>query len=283
MAKIVGGFCMPHDPLITGNPEFAPPEQAAKVMAAYADIRRRVEELDADTVIVIGDDHYVLFGPGCVPQMLIAIGELEGPIENWLGIERDVVPGHPALAEHIMKTGFDRGFDWAVSKEMTLDHSTMVPIHLTLRGNSKVRVIPVYLCSGVTPVIRAERAFAVGKLLREAVESWPGNERVVVYGTGGISHWVGSKEMGRVNEEFDHRVLSMVERGDVASLLAMDDAYILEHGGNGALEIRNWICALGAMTPPGGRVTGRTLVYEPIPPWVTGIGLVELQQSGGAK
>jgi protocatechuate 4,5-dioxygenase beta chain len=280
MAKIVGGFCMPHDPLITGNPEFADPKQAANVMTAYADIRRRVEELDADTVIVIGDDHYVLFGPGCVPQMLIAIGELEGPLEPWLRIERGVVPNHPALAEHIMKTGFDKGFDWAVAKTMTLDHSTMVPIHLTLRGNPKVRVIPVYISSGVTPVIRAERAYAVGKLIREAVESWPGNERVVVYGTGGISHWVGSKEMGRVNQEFDHRVLSMVERGDIESLLAMDDEYILENGGNGALEIRNWICALGAMTPPGGRVTGKTLVYEPIPPWVTGIGLVELQSGG---
>jgi protocatechuate 4,5-dioxygenase beta chain len=280
MATIVGGFCLPHDPLITGNPEFADPKQAANVMAAYADIGRRVEELDADTVIVIGDDHYVLFGPGCVPQMLIAIGELEGPLEPWLRIERGVVPNNTALAEHIMKTGFDKGFDWAVAKTLTLDHSTMVPIHLTLRGNPKVRVIPIYLSSGVTPIIRAERAFAVGKLIREAVESWPGNERVIVYGTGGISHWVGSKEMGRVNEEFDHQVLSMVERGDIESLLAMDDEYILQNGGNGALEIRNWICALGAMTPPRGRVTGKTLVYEPIPGWVTGIGLVELQSGG---
>jgi protocatechuate 4,5-dioxygenase beta chain len=35
MADIVGGFCMPHDPLITGATEAADPEQASYILAAF--------------------------------------------------------------------------------------------------------------------------------------------------------------------------------------------------------------------------------------------------------
>ena len=63
MAQIVGGFVMPHDPLITGNPEIADQNQVEKVNAAFARVVERVKELKADTAIVIGDDHFTMFGP----------------------------------------------------------------------------------------------------------------------------------------------------------------------------------------------------------------------------
>jgi len=97
-----------------------------------------------------------------------------------------------------------------------------------------------------------------------------------VFGTGGISHWVGEAQMGRVNEEFDRMVLSCVEKGDVESLIKLDTDYILEHGGNGALEIRNFICAMGAMSGLKGKIKGRVICYEPMPQWITGLGFAEL-------
>ena len=277
---LVGGFCMPHDPLITGSPEVADPKQAANVMAAYSDIRRRVEGWSADTVIVIGDDHYVLFGPGCVPQMLIAIGELEGPLEPWLRIERGVVPNHPALAEHIMKTGFDRGFDWAVAKTMTLDHSTMVPIHLTLRGNPKVRVIPVYLCSGVTPVIRAERAFAVGKLIREAgrvVAGKRARRRLRDRGNQSLGRLEGDGAGQRGvrpsrslhGRAWRHRVAARdgrrVHPRERRKRRPRDSELDLRARGDDAA---------------GRPRDGKDARLRADPPWVTGLGLVELQSGG---
>jgi protocatechuate 4,5-dioxygenase, beta chain len=276
MAEIVGGFLMPHDPLITGGPEQADPGQMKNVLAAYGEIAERARALDATTAIIIGDDHYVMFGPHCLPQMLIGIGDLEGPIEPWLRIDRGPVENNVPLARHVMEKGFDEGFDWAVAKVLTLDHATMVPFHLVARP-AKMKTIPVYLACGVEPVIRPRRAHQVGQLLRKAVESFPGDDRVVVFGTGGISHWVGEKEMGRVNEEFDRKVLGAVENGDVEALIALDDRTILEQGGNGALEIRNFICAMGAVAGLRGRFTGRVICYEPMPALITGLGFAELQ------
>jgi protocatechuate 4,5-dioxygenase beta chain len=109
-------------------------------------------------------------------------------------------------------------------------------------------------------------------MLRDAVTKWPREERVVIFGTGGISHWVGTAEMGKVNPAFDRQALQLVENGDVVGLSAMSDEYILREGGNGAFELRNWMVAMGAM--PGCR--GRVIAYEPMEAWVTGLGLAEL-------
>ena len=132
MASIVGGFCVPHDPAITAFPEVANKRQAKNIMAGFERVAKRVAELQADTAIVIGDDHFALFGPHCLPSFLIGIGDVEGPEENWMHIDRYPVPNNVPLAEHIMNYGFDHGFDWSVAKSLVLDHGTMIPVHLAV-------------------------------------------------------------------------------------------------------------------------------------------------------
>jgi protocatechuate 4,5-dioxygenase beta chain len=274
MAQIVGGFLLPHDPLILQAPDAAPAEQRDRVLAAFDRIRSRVGELGATAAVVIGADHYILFGPGCLPSFLIGIGDLEGPLERVPGMTRGPVDGHPELARHILTSGLAAGFDWAVAKSLTLDHSIMIPHHLCLRGNPGVRTVPVYLASGVEPLIAKRRAYELGASIGQAVRSFAGRDRVVVIGSGGMSHWVGMAQMGRVNPEFDRRILTLIEAGDAEALIELDDAEIVEQGGNGALELRNFLCALGALGPTA---RGATIAYEPSPAWITGLGFAELR------
>lgn len=273
MATIVGGFLMPHDPLISSITDAAEPAQRDSVLAAFESVNRRVRELDADTAVIIGDDHYALFGPHCIPRCLLGIGDVDGPAENWLDIEHGVIRNNEALAQHILLTGYADGIDWSFAKALTVDHAIAVPHHYCVKSNPKLRTIPVYLNCGVMPVIESQRAQQIGASIRGAVNSWQGQERVVVFGTGGISHWVGSAEMGRVNQEFDRRVLEMAGRGDVDALIALSDEEILREGGNGALEIKNWICAMAAL----GKVRAEVIAYEAVPQWITGIGFAELK------
>ena len=58
--------------------------------------------------------------------------------------------------------------------------------------------------------------------------------------------------------------------------LTLGGTLIVANGGNGALEIRNWIIAIAAMP---GKVRGELFCYEPMPPWITGIGLAELKSA----
>ncbi|MEM7543620.1 MAG: protocatechuate 3,4-dioxygenase [Pseudomonadota bacterium] len=274
MAEIVAGFCLPHDPLMVSTPQINEQGKAQAVFAALDEVHERLLRQNVDTVIVIGDDHYTKFGPHCLPQYLIAIGDIDGPEEPWLGIERYSVPNNAALAEHVMNYGFNHGFDWAVAKSITLDHGTMVPIHLAVKSlSSGIKAIPVYTAAGVTPLLPTRRAYEVGQMIGRAVSDFPGDERVAVLGTGGISHWVGTPEMGRVNEDFDRMVLEKVSAGDFEALIEMSDAHVIETAGNGALEIRNWIMAMGAVGASGAEV----MCYQPIPEWVCGIGVTELK------
>ena len=272
MAQIVGGFLFPHDPLITAAPDAAPQEQLDAVNRAFERIRNRLDELAVDTVIVVGDDHYTVFGPNCLPRCLIVIGDAAGPIEPWVGLPTEPFRVNQPLAQHIMQYGFDNGVDWAISKNITLDHSTALPIHLCVQKKEHISTIPVLVNCGVEPLISNKRCFEIGRSIRAAVDSWQGNERVAVFGTGGISHWVGMAQMGRVNVEWDQMIIDAVQHGDVDKLMALSDEEILEQSGNGGLEIKNWMVAMGCID--GFR--GELIEYQPIPQWVTGCGFMEI-------
>ncbi len=276
MSELVAGFCLPHDPLMVANPQINEQERADAIYAALDEVHERIKAADVDTVIVIGDDHYCKFGPHCLPQYLIAIGDVDGPQEPWLGLERYAFDNNTALAEHIMNYGFDHGFDWAVAKSITLDHGTMVPVHLGVKPrDSGIRAIPIYTAAGVVPMMRLRRAFELGQMIGDAVAAAPGDDRVAIFGTGGISHWVGEAQMGRVNVEFDNMVIDHVRAGDAEALMDLSDAYIDEHGGNGAHEIRNWLVAMGAMRSQSAEL----LCYEPIPEWICGCAVAELKRA----
>jgi len=257
-------------------PQINEQEKADKVFAALEEVNRRLVALNVDTVVVIGDDHYCNFGPHCLPQYLIAIGDANGPREPWLGVEPYPVEINTALATHIMNFGFDNGFDWAVARNITLEHGTMIPIHLAVKPqDTGIKSIPIYTAAGVAPLLRPRRAFEVGQMIGEAIANYDGAERVAIFGTGGISHWVGTAEMGKVNEEFDRMVLDKVASGDIEALIAMSDEYLIETAGNGSLEIRNWIMAMAATGAKGAEL----ICYEPVPEWICGMGVTELKLS----
>ena len=273
MATLVGAFCTAHVPLIASRPGIADKKQVDNVMAAFSKIRDRMTELEIDTAIVVGDDHYTMFGPHCLPSMLIGIGDVDGPHEEWLGHEKAPIANNPALAEHIMEYGFDHGFDWAVAKALTIDHSTFVPYLKVIKELDDVKMIPVYVAAGVMPLIKPKRCVQLGEMIADAVAASPGDERVAIIGTGGLSHWVGAADMGKVNEEFDHEMIDMIKRRDIDAMLALTDEYVLETAGNGAFEYRNWLVAMGAVK----NYELDLLCYEPISPWVTGTTLVEFK------
>ncbi|ARN19624.1 protocatechuate 3,4-dioxygenase [Piscinibacter gummiphilus] len=276
MGKIVGGFLVPHDPVMFVAPEAPAPDVAKRMWAAFATCARRLAELEPTSVVIVGADHYMLFGTSCLPQYVIGTGDVDGPIDALPGLRRGPIQANEALATHIARHGHQNGFDWAVARAFTVDHAVGIPNQLLVdplrEGGRHVGTVPIYLAAGVDPYIPLRRAAQLGGAVRAAVEAAPCDERVAVIGSGGISHWVGLPEMGRVNEAFDREILDYAVRGDLDGLVALSDDYILANGGNGGMEIRQWACAMGAM--PGA--TGEVIDYEPVPEWVTGLGFVQL-------
>ncbi len=277
MGKIVGGFWVPHDPVMFVAPEAPPQAQRDIVWDAYRQCGERLAELDATSVIIVGCDHYILFGTHCLPRYLIGTGDVDGPIDRLPGLPRRVVKNQEQLANHIVAQGEQQDVDWTVARSFTMDHSFAIPHQLIVqvaeqRLGRELPSIPVYLACGVDPYISFRRAADLGRQIRAAVESFAADERVVVIGSGGISHRVGTHDMGRVSEDFDREVLALGVEGDLEGLCAYRDEDILERGGNGAMEIRNFALAMAAV--PNAR--GEVIAYEPVPAWVTGLGFLQL-------
>jgi protocatechuate 4,5-dioxygenase beta chain len=275
VGKIVGGFLVPHDPVMFAAPEAPSKEQRDYVWGAFAECAKRLADLEPTSVIIVGADHYILFGTACLPHYLIGIGDVDGSIEPLPGLKRGTIPNSSSLARHISESGQSSGFDWAVARALTVDHAVGIPNQLLVdparTAGAKIGTIPVYLASGVDPYIRLSRAAQLGSHIAEAIATFPADERVVVVGSGGISHWVGTAEMGKVNPDFDKEILGYAEQGNLAGLCSLTDDYILKNGGNGGMEIRNFACAMGAV-----RGRGEIVAYAPVREWVTGLGFVQL-------
>jgi hypothetical protein len=109
------------------------------------------------------------------------------------------------------------------------------------------------------PMPTVARCLAWGKLIGEAIASFPQPLRVAVVASGGLSHSIGEPTMGTIDERFDADCIAAFAAGDEAALVAFLDA-ALRVQGNGGHEIRNWVVAHGAI---GGR--GFSLVdYVPV-------------------
>ncbi|TFL15408.1 protocatechuate 3,4-dioxygenase [Pusillimonas caeni] len=278
MGKIVGGFLVPHDPMMFLAPEAPPEEVRGRMWAAFEQCADRLAKLDATAVVIVGGDHYFNFGTDCLPQYLIGTGDVDGPLDVMPGLKRRAIPDSQDLASFMARHGHDNGFDWSVARAFTVDHAVAIPDRLIVdpvrtRGKT-IGTIPVYVASGVDPYISMSRCAALGGAIRAAVEAADDHERVVLIGSGGLSHWIGLPQMGQVNEAFDREILSYACSGDLGAMTRLSDEYILSHGGNGGMEIRHWAVAMGAM--PGAH--GYLIDYAPVPEWVTGLGFVQLIQ-----
>ena len=76
-------------------------------------------------------------------------------------------------------------------------------------------------------------------------------------------------------EKVEVKAVSENLRAAVSDRFVVGCRYLAEEcieGGNGALEIRNFVAALCAL--PGS--DGEVIAYYPVPEWITGLGFVEL-------
>ena len=159
--------------------------------------------------------------------------------------------------------------DFAYSHDIESWDELSVPLHFLMPGG-EVPLVTVYTNCAAPPLPTPRRCHQVGAFVGEFIRGRPSGERVALVATGGISHWVGTPETGRINPEFDLRVLDHVARGDIEPLTRLTWEEIERDGGNGGQEIRNWIALLGAV--PGWK--GDVLAYEGVAEWITGCATV---------
>lgn len=273
MAELIGVVASAHAPMMNAAPDAAPPAQRAAFFEGWSALRASIQAQQPDVVVIVSNEHFTNFFLDGFPATCIGLGEYhEGPVEPWLGIPRSRVVGHPELARHLLDRCILNGHEPAFSHRLALDHG-IVTVHRQLDPPGTLPLVPVIQNCAVAPMPTLRRCYELGIVLGAAIRSWASDERVLLMGAGGLSHSVGTPEVGDIDEEFDRWFLGCLERGDIEAVLDVPDDE-LALAGNGAHEIRSWLTAAGAAAP----ARARTLVYEPIRPWITGMGVAVWDQ-----
>jgi hypothetical protein len=275
MAEVVAGFACSHVPFmaIPKNWERLGADERVHLRNGFDRARQLLEASRPDVLITFADDHFDRCFYDNLPAFLVGVGEAaRGPAVADFGIPEVRLPILSELARFIVTEGLDRGVDFAYSEDLALDHAELAPmIHLTPRWD--IPIIPIVVNAFAPPMPSLRRCFDVGAFVRTCVERWPGNERVAVLGTGGLSHWVGPPETGRINAEFDRWFLDCLSRREFDEITTRYARHTdLEAvAGNGGQEIRDWLAVAGAMPQ---QLRPQVLAYEPLQSWFTGTGIM---------
>jgi hypothetical protein len=110
------------------------------------------------------------------------------------------------------------------------------------------KVIPLAVNVVQYPPPTGHRCFKLGQAIRRAVESFPEDLNVQVWGTGGMSHQLQGPRAGLINKDFDNAFLDrlIADPEGQAGVPHLD--YIREAGSEG-VELVMWLIMRGALSP----------------------------------
>ena len=283
MATIVAGIACSHVPAIgvamdkglTATPYWEP------LFRGYAPAREWLAKLAPDVAIVVYNDHASAFSLQIIPTFLIGVADRYPIADEGFG-PRPVpqVQGHPDLAWHLAESLILDEFDMTIANEMPVDHGLTVPLSVTCGQPASwpFRVVP--LCVNVVqyPPPTGARCFKLGQAIRRAVDAYPDDLRVVIYGTGGMSHQLQGERAGLINRPFDMDFLDKLTR-DPLSLTRISHTEYMREAGSEGVEMVMWHVMRGALDE---HVTEVYRHYH-VPASNTAAGLLLLENGGGRK
>lgn len=277
MARIVAGVGTSHTPAIGAALDLGKTQEDywAPLFAGYEPAKKWMAETAPDVAIIVYNDHVnafdfkiiPTFGLGCAAEFPIAD-------EGWGPRPVPPVIGYPELASHMVQSLVLDEFDMTIVNEMAVDHGLTVPMSL-LFGQPEAwpaRVIPLAVNVIQYPAPTGHRCFELGRAIRSAVESWDEDLKVVIFGTGGMSHQIQGPRAGLINKEFDTAFLDDLSR-DPQRLVRIPPIEYLREAGAEAIELVMWLVMRGAL---GENVEEAYRFYH-IPASSTAVGHIILE------
>ena len=277
MARIIAGVGTSHTPAIgaaidngkTEDPYWVP------LFKGYEPAKSWIAEAKPDVVIMVYNDHVNAFDFKIIPTFAIGCAD-QFPIadEGWGARPVPAVTGYPEFAAHLVQSLVLDEFDITIVNEMEVDHGLTTPMSL-LFGSPKawpVRVIPLAVNVIQYPAPTGNRCYNLGKAIKRAVDSWDEDLKVVIFGTGGMSHQIQGPRAGLVNTEFDTAFLDGLTR-DPEALARIPPLTYLRDAGNEAIELVMWLIMRGAL---GDKVDEVYRVYH-VPASSTAVGGIILE------
>lgn len=252
MARIIGGIGTSHVPTIAmaydrgkrHDPDWMP------LFKGYEPVAQWLAERRPDVLVFFYNDHATTFFFDHYPTFALGVGAEYRIADEGLG-PRAVPPlkGHPGLARHMAESLVNDEFDISVFQDLPIDHGCHSPLTMFWppAPDWPGKIVPIEMNVLQHPLPTPARCYKLGQAVRRAVESYPEDLKVVVVGTGGLSHQLNGERAGFNNEAWDRKFLDLIDR-DPARLMKMTHADYIRLGGTEGAEEVMWLAMRGALS-----------------------------------
>jgi protocatechuate 4,5-dioxygenase beta chain len=252
MATIIGGIGTTHVPAIGGaiakglqqESYWKPFFEGFKPAHAWLAANR------PDAVVVIYNDHGLNFFLDKLPTFAVgAAAEYRHADEGWGLPVSAPFPGDPAFSWHIIESLVANEFDVTSCQEMLVDHAFTIPMALLWPDTDArpVITIPIEINTVQHPLPSPARCLKLGQAIGRAIASYPRDMKVLVIGSGGLSHQLDGARAGFINKDFDLMCLQQLVQQPEA-LTRYTIPQLVELAGSQGVELLNWIVMRGALT-----------------------------------
>ena len=251
MATIVGSVMTSHVPAIgnaiakhrENDPYWKP------FFDGYPPVRAWLDRVKPDVAVVFYQDHGLNFFLDKMPTFAVgAAPEYRNADEGWGIPTLTPFRGIPDLSWHVIESLVADEFDVTTCQEMLVDHGFSLPMALLWPGGGDwpVRVLPVAVNTVQHPLPSPARCWKLGRALGRAIAAYEEDLRVVVIGTGGLSHQLDGPRAGFINKAFDEMCMERIV-GDPEALTRFTVPELVEQAGAQGVELLNWIVARGTL------------------------------------
>ncbi len=277
MAKIIGCVTTSHVPAIARA--IAKGQQEDPYWKQWFDgfkpVHRWLAQARPDVAVIVYNDHGLNFFLDKLPTFAIgAATEYQSADEGW-NIPT-VLPfrGDPQLSWHVINSVVAEGFDITMCQEMLVDHALCNPMALLWPGGKEwpVRIVPVEINTVQFPLPSAARCYRLGEALGRAIASYPEDLRVLVMGTGGLSHQLDGERAGFINKAFDQKFMASLT-ADPTWVTRYSTIELVEQTGSQGIELLLWLTARAALGAGAREITAN--YHIPISNTAAGMMLLE--------
>ncbi len=248
MTRIIGALATSHIPAIGGaiakrleqDPYWKP------FFDGFGPARDWLRREKPDVAIVFYNDHGLNFFLDKMPTFAVgAAPEYRNDDEGWGIPTLPPFKGAPDLSWAIINHLVEREFDIVTCQEMLVDHAFTLPLKLFWPEGGGPLAVPVCINTVQFPLPSAKRCVALGRAVGEAVTAWDGDKKVVMIGSGGLSHQLDGQRAGFINKPFDLKFMqSMVDEPEWAAQYSIHE--LVEKTGTQGIELLNWLAARAA-------------------------------------
>jgi aromatic ring-opening dioxygenase catalytic subunit (LigB family) len=248
VASLVGGLGCSHAPSIGAVYDRKQTEDAGwkPLFDSIEAGGRWVAEQKPDALVVIYNDHMDELWLDNWPTFTIGVADSYEIADEGFGPRAfPPVPGHSKLALHLASSLIADGFDLSVMREQVVDHGILSPLPMLDEG-WKTPIVPIGVNVVWDPLPSPRRCWELGRALGQAVRSYEDDIRVVVIGTGGLSHELEGAAFGTIHYEWDRKFLDLIrDEPEALSRYTMEEFRRL--GGHHSVEIVQWIAMRAAL------------------------------------